>query len=60
MILSEFFGLTVPKNFAREILVLQKCSGLDKKLWKRGRLSRFSVENFLSDGAEKNCSLTLM
>ena len=55
-LLSKFCCLTVPKNFVVETFcaVFQKLSGSEKKVMdKKGGASRFSVESFLSNSAEK-------
>ena len=53
--LSEFFGLTVPKNFVGEPFraVFQKISGSEKVYGYEGGVLRFSVENFMSHSAKK-------
>ena len=51
----EVFCLTGPKRKALQSnpSVFRKFSGIEKNLWIRGGLSRFSVENFMSHSAEK-------
>ena len=51
----QFFCLTVPKNFMRNHLMFQKVSKLRyrKKNWNKNGKSRFSVENFLAQTAER-------
>ena len=51
---SIFFCLTVPNNFVRKHLVFQKVSNVRyrKKKMQLNGMSRFSVENFPSQGAE--------
>ena len=60
-ILCRNFFLTVPKNFMGESFcaVFQKMSGSEKVLDKKGGVSRFSFENFLSHSAEKFRRATL-
>ena len=50
----KIFRPTGPKLKAlyRNPSVFRKFSGIEKKLWKRGGLSRFSVEIFMSHSAE--------
>ena len=50
----EIFCLTVPKNFVGEpfCAVFQKILVANKFMNKKGGVSRFSVENFLSQSAE--------
>ena len=50
----EIFRPTGPKLKAlyRNPSVFRKFSGIEKNLWKRGGLSRFSVEIFMSHSAE--------
>ena len=52
--LSKCFCLTVPKTFAGETFcaVFQKISGSEIFKEKRGGVSRFSVETFLSHSAK--------
>ena len=59
--LSKNFCLTVPKHFVVEpfCAVFQKNSGSKIFIDKKGGISRVSVENFLSDSAEKFRSGTL-
>ena len=51
----EIFCLTGPKRKAlyRNPSVFQKSFGIEKDLWIRGGISRFSVEIFMSHSAEK-------
>ena len=54
---SKMFFLAGPKNFVGETFcaVAQKSSGSEKsKDGRGGKVSRFSVESFLSHSAEKN------
>ena len=57
------FLLTVPKNFVEEpfCAVFQQISGSEKFMDKKGGggVSKFSVENFLSQSAEKCRKATL-
>ena len=53
---SKIFGLTVPKNFVGIHSMFQKIWGIEKFLCIIGKflcISRFSVENFWSQSAEK-------
>ena len=54
---SDF--LTVPKNFVGDSFSFQKIF-LSKKLMDRKRISRFSLETFLSDSPEKIPSVTIL
>ena len=51
----EIFCLTGPKRktLLRNPSVFQKISGIEKNLWIRGGMSRFSVEIFVSHSVEK-------
>ena len=42
----DFFCFTVPKTFARRTIVFQKRYGIEKKLFIKARVSRFSVGFF--------------
>ena len=55
MIFRRNFCLTLPKNFVRNHLAFQKVSNVryQKKFMNKNGRSRFSVESFLSQGAEK-------
>ena len=44
---------TETKSFVKEPFCFQKISGIEKKLWIRGGISRFSVEIFVSHSAKK-------
>ena len=52
---SKFFCLTLPKISVGEISIVALISGTGKVWIRRGRLSRFSVENFLSHSAKNFC-----
>ena len=48
---QDFPSKTVPKFFVGESFTVALISGTEK-IWRRGGVSRFSVENFLSHSAE--------
>ena len=52
---SKFFCLTLPKISVGEISIVALISGTGKVWIRRGRLSRFSVEIFLSHSAKNFC-----
>ena len=52
---SKFFCLTLPKISVGEISIVALISGTGKVWIRRGRLSSFSVEIFLSQSAKKFC-----
>ena len=56
---SKIFCLTVPKNFVGQPFSVSLISGIKNFMLKRV-MSRFSVEKFLSQSAEKNRRGTLL
>ena len=49
---SKFFCLVVPKVSVGDSFTVALISGMEKVRMREGRVSRFSVENFLSHSAD--------